>query len=407
MKALNKQKIWQLLMLVVVSALSFHIIPAWIPSLRKEWMLLVVAFVTIVIYRPKRMHEGNLLTIWVLYCLAVFFKVVLGSPMFPNYPIAIYEVLLLFVSVFLPLIIISYKDQKFIKNLLLLTFVLLIINTIGSYFLLKTYPNAIRTIHTLTQEEGATAAYELYKFGLANYSLCHGLPILVPPLFYLFKTHKREKGLRCLFAITIVLCGILVWMSESTTSLLLFVLMAVFGFMTRPSKNNSSLIVVIILTLPFAISESLQLLILDALGSLLGNDSSSAAKLFELQHSITQGEQTGDLQGRMDRYSTSLELFFSSPLWGSGGLQGKHSAILDRLGVLGLFGIIPLIMYFTAFFKKIYFLVPKKARLFLLEAVIAGFAMLLSKSMWVCQVLFCLCIFMPFLFLCNLDKTKK
>ena len=407
MKTLSKKNIWQLLMLIIVAALSFDIIPAWVSPLRKEWVLLVVAFIAIIIYYPNQLLEGFLFPIWVFYCFAVFLRVALGSPVFPNYSIAIYEVLMIFVSVFLPLTIISIKDFNFIKSLLLVSFFFLIINTIGSYFLLNMYPGAIRTMHVFIEQEGENAAYDLFRFGLVNYVFCHGLPILAPPLIYLLKTYKKQNGLRLLFAISLVLCGALIWMSESTTAILLFIIMTLLGFITRPSKDNGGVIIVFILVIPFAISETLQLGALDLLGSLLGSDSSSAAKINEIQNSIIYGEQSGDLEGRMDRYSVSLKMFFSSPLWGSEGLPGRHSALLDRLAVLGIFGIIPIVMFFTVYFKKIYYLVPKEARLFLIEAVFAGFTMLFSKSMWLWQVFFCLCIFMPFLFLYNFDKTKK
>ena len=188
MKTIISNKVWRLLMLVIVSALSFAVIPAWVPFLRKEWLLLVTAFIAIVIYRPRLLLKGHFLAIWIVYCFAVFFRVVMGSSMFSNFSIAIYEMLLVFVAIFLPLTIISINSQNFIKNLLLATFFFLIVDIIGSYFLLKEYPSAIRGMHTLIKEEGASAGYDLYRFGLADYGFCHGLPILLPPLFYLFKT---------------------------------------------------------------------------------------------------------------------------------------------------------------------------------------------------------------------------
>lgn len=406
MKSFSLKNICQFLILVVIFALSFEILPAWIPSLRKGWMLLLVAFVAIIVYRPKQLVEGKFLAIWIAYCLAVFSKVASGSQMFSSYPIAIYEVLILFVAVFLSLSIISVNNQRFIKITLFVTFVFLIIDTIGSYFLLKQYPSAIRTAHVLIQEEGASAGYALFKFGLADYGFCHGLPILVPPLFYLFKTYNIKKGLRWLFVIAIALCSALVWMSESTTALILIVVLIILGFMTTPSKNSISVIVLIVLVIPFIISDALQLSVLGAIGSLFESDSPVSERIFELEHSIILEEQTGDLEGRMNRYSTSLEMFYSSPLWGASSMPGRHSGLLDRLGVLGLIGFVPLSMLIIGFFRKIYCNIPKSARAFFVEAVISGIAMTLSKSMWGWPMLFCMFVIMPFLFICNFDKAK-
>ncbi len=393
-------------MLVLLSALSFKFLPAWIPALRKEWVLLVIAFMAITVYRPKILLQGKFLAVWVVYSLVVFLRVSFGSPMYSNYSIAIYELLMLFVVVFLPQIIISSNEQKFIKNLLLFCFISLIFYAVGSYFVLQQFPtNAIRGMHVLIQDEGASAGFDLYKMGLVDYALCHGLPVLIPPLIYVIKNNKVAKA-KWLSIVALILIVLLVWMSESTTAQLLSALMIFLGIITKEGKK-SSVIVVIVLVLPFILVESLQLFVLDTLGTIFGDESSSAAKIQELQHSITQGEQTGDLQSRYEHYTQSIELFLSSPIWGSSGVQGRHSALLDRLAVLGLLGFIPLILLFIEFFKKVFSFIPNNARLFYIEALIAGMSMLIAKNMWFWSVFFCLFIIMPFLFLYDFDKSAK
>lgn len=406
MKSLSFNGIKQLLLLIVVFALSFQVIPAWVPVLRKEWLLLLVASFLLVVTHSKTIGQEKIFAVWIIYTLVVFFKATIKVPMFPNYPIAVYEVLLMFFSAFLPLTILSSNNQKFMRIVLIGSFLFLLVETIGSFFVLKLYPGAIRNMYAFIQEEGTSAGYELYRFGLADYGFCHGLPVLVPPLFYLLKSNDGKK-IKLLSIIALVLCVFLVWMSESTTALLLVFVMVALGFFTRESKNNkNSVVIFLVLILPLLISDTIQLNVLDAIGSIVGRDSESGAKLMELEHSIAHNEQTGDLESRMDKYTTSIEMFLTSPIWGTSGLHGRHSALLDRLAVLGLLGFVPLILFFVEYFKKIYHIIPSESKVFFLEALFAGIVILLSKSMWLWSVFFVFFIVMPFLFLYDFNKTK-
>ena len=402
---LSQNKTCQLLLLIIISALSFKIIPAWFIPLRKEWPLLVLASFIIVLFHRKPLFKDKLFIVLSFYSIAVFVKVATGSMLFPNFPVALFEVMLLFVPAFLPLTIILNNNYQFIKKTLFVTFLFLMIETLGSYFVLGMYPGAIRSMYIYMINEGESAGFELYKQGLVDYGLCHGLPILIPPLFYIFKTHK-ETPIKFFSLIAIVACTSLVWMSESTTALLLLVAMLLLGFMTRLHRSNTSVIVIAILMFPFIVSDTLQLLVLETLGNILGADSSSADKIYELQQSVTKGEQGGDLQGRIERYSLSLNMFFSNPLWGSNGKVGMHSALIDRLGTLGLIGIIPIFLFFKFYFQRMNQWIPKKAKVFYIEAVIAGILMLFAKSMWLWPLFFCFFIIMPFLFIYDFSKVK-
>lgn len=406
MDRLSVRGLLELLLFVFLLSLSFKIFPAWLPVLRKEWILFVVCTIILLFLDAKRIRGYRIISIWVIYSLYLLLKGFTGTFLYPSVQSSVYDILMLFILIFTPLYIFSRDDQRFIKRFLTVSFVLLIVETIGSYFQLRSYPSAIRDMNTLIEEGGASVAYGLYKFGLVDYSQCHALPILIPPLFYIFKTFNN-KSLRLASLLAILLCMALIWMSDSTTSLLLGVLLIGLGFLTNKDKNQTSILVIVLFAIPFIVSESLQVWVLDVLGNIAGADSIFAEKVQELQYSILHDESSGDLEGRMNRYSTSIDLFFSSPIIGSSGALGRHSAVLDLLATLGIVGFIPLALLFYSYFKMIYGMIPKGAKVFFLEAVLAGIAMLLAKGMWFWIVLFCLFVIMPFMFMCDFRYKKR
>ena len=394
------------LLFVILLALSFKLFPAWISFLRKEWMLFVVCTILLFFLDPQRIVKNRILAIWAVYSLYLLMKGFIGTHLYPSVQSSLYDILMLFILVCAPLYIISNNDQKFINRLLIVSFLLLIVEVIGSIIVLRTYPSAIRDMNSLIQEDGASVSYSLYKFGLVDYSQCHALPILIPPLFYIIKTNKK-RSIRFLCMAAIAICLVLVWLSESTTSLLLAMLMVVMGFLTNQNRKKGTLIFMVLLFIPFIVSEALQVWILDILGNVFGSDSIFSEKMYEMQYSILHDESSGDLEGRINRYSESLDLFFSSPIIGSSAAVGKHSALLDLLATLGLVGFIPLALLFYSYFKKIYNIIPKNARYFYLEAVLAGIAMLLAKGMWFWIVLCCLFVVMPLMFICDYKQNNR
>ena len=259
-------------------------------------------------------------------------------------------------------------------------------------------------MYMMQQEEGISEVYRLYGLGLADYGMCHALPMMIPALFFVLK-NKATAANRWMCIVGIVVCVLLSWMSESTTALLLSTMTLIFGFMTNSRSSKSGLILVFVLFIPFIISEQLQIGVLDLLNSLLGEDTTFSEKIFEMKYSIIHDEMTGDMGSRMEKYSTSLNLFFEHPLFGSSGIVGMHSAILDRLATFGLFGFIPLALYFFLFLKKIYIqYIPDKGKLFYLESVLAGLIMLLAKNMWLWVMFYFMFIIIPFMFVYDFKK---
>ena len=93
------------------------------------------------------------------------------------------------------------------------------------------------------------------------------------------------------------------------------------------------------------------------------------------------GKATGDLGGRMDKYSISMSILEGSILIGSDMQTGEHSAILDRLACLGLIGWIPYIIYIIKNTLKQNKLLPKKVSAYYIIGASTAILMLLSKNM--------------------------
>jgi len=79
-------------------------------------------------------------------------------------------------------------------------------------------------------------------------------------------------------------------------------------------------------------------------------------RIEDIKNSIVYGDVDGDLGTRQNLYSSSFDLFLSSPLWGTSSphFVSRHTWIIDRLAVFGLLFIIPLVLVFVSIFKSVY-----------------------------------------------------
>ncbi len=120
------------------------------------------------------------------------------------------------------------------------------------------------------------------------------------------------------------------------------------------------------------------------------------SKLDDIRASLIDGEIQGNtLVGREDLHRISWNSFFRSPIWGT-SIAGGHSAIVDRLGGLGLLGGLPFIMMFISFYRMIFpRLLPYQIRYFFITGFGAGMIYLYEKGLWGCENWLMLMVMMP------------
>ena len=399
------------LLVFLLAALSFPIIPGWIPPLQKTWVSLVMAFLVYTVLAQK-LSWGKSTACLLFYFIVLFFNAKMGDVLIPSTQIAIVEVLFLYVPSAVVLWCFSQENISFIKTVLIVSLALFAIEAVSSFIILQVEPMIIRTLYKIATDEGDTGImYEYYRTGLMDYSMAHAIPILIPPLFYAYKKVASTVKTKIFLLTSIAGCVFLTWLSDSTTALILAVLFLVIGFLTNVSDIRRSfrkLIIIGIIALPIAASDDVQLAVLDAAETVLGSESVFAEKIEEFRYSIeNQGKMTGDMQGRVDRYNKSLDMFFTNPLWGTNTKPGNHASLIDRLGAFGLLGFIPLMLFFWYSLKHISTYLPADSLVFFIQGIFAAMVMLGTKGMWNWSMFYNLFIMLPFIIYYTNEKYHK
>lgn len=350
----------------------------------------------------QKISWGKSTACLLFYFIVLYFNAKTGDVLISSTEIAIVEILYLYVPSAVVLWCFVKDNNTFIKIVLFVSFAFFVIEAICSFSILQVEPMIIRTLYKISTQEGDTGImFEYYRIGLMDYSMGHAIPILIPPLFYAYKKVASTVKTKILLLTAIAGCVFLTWLSDSTTALMLAVLFLVIGFMTNVSdirSNFRKLIVVGMITLPIAASDDVQLAVLDAAETVLGSESVFAEKIEEFRYSIeNKGKMTGDMQGRVDRYNTSLDMFFTNPLWGTNTKPGNHASFIDRLGSFGLLGFIPLMLFFLYSLKRIAAYLPADSHVFFIQGIFAAMVMLGTKGMWNWSMFYNLFILLPFI----------
>ena len=191
------------LLVFLLAALSFPIIPGWIPPLQKIWVTLVMAFLVYTALTQK-LSWGKSTVCLLFYFVVMFFNAKMGDVLIPSTQIAIVEVLFLYVPSAVVLWCFSQENISFIKSVLIVSLALFAIEAVSSFIILQVEPMIIRSLYKIATDEGDTGImYEYYRTGLMDYSMAHAIPILIPPLFYAYKKVASTVKSKIFFMIAI------------------------------------------------------------------------------------------------------------------------------------------------------------------------------------------------------------
>lgn len=394
-----------ILIFLLITA-SFPLIAGWIPFFQKMWIVLFFLFFTFFV-SVKQIYKFKSVVYLLIYFVVLFINVQTGDTLIPSIPIALVEVFFLYLPCAITLWCLNNQDKSFMKKVLFSSFFMYLIECICSFLIIKTQPGIIRFLYSFADNEGGRGfMYSYYRLGLLDYSMAHAIPILIPPLFYAYK--KQLGTVKYFIAFCIGMCVFLCWLSDSTTALMIVILVFFLSGVTDMTgllSNVKKISVVLLLTTPVILSDEIQLKILDSAEKILGTESVFAEKIDEFRYSINNEDMTGDMQGRVDRYNKSICYFVENPIMGTNEKPGNHAAILDRLAVLGLIGFIPLVLYFVSIIKEYALFLPKESLPFYIEGLFAGFLMLTTKGMWVWPMFFVMFMLLPFI-LFFVDKKE-
>ena len=244
------------------------------------------------------------------------------------------------------------KDDKFAKYSLLAMYLSLFVLTIISTPILIAEPGLNRAVNTM-EEQGMEIPIGAYF--TISYGMVHAVPILVIPLFYLYK-RLQSFCFKIIVAVFIATLFITTILSNASTPMFMLFMFVIFVLLYNPLKSNRINTIRIggacfILLIFYYLG--LFTFILREGQSLLGG-TMQERRIDEVISFMETGETSGDISKREDKYTLSLNTFLSHPFSWEENINkiGNHSYLLDHLTAMGLIAFIPFALLLVYRYKR-------------------------------------------------------
>lgn len=321
--------------------------------------------------------------VWMtLYLFVVLLNFMVGDSLFDSN-----RVIMEFIAFFIPSTLTYYffrqKDKVLIKLLVIFFGVFLIESTIVSAYANSIIPEIMRLQSSATAATANAYILEPFvKIGLSNYILPHAIPVIIPGLVYVYGVSKG--WMKYFYALVLIAAWGLAYVSCSFTAIMVATISSFLSLMVsrRDSKKSIRRIVITaLLVTPVAFSSSIQLSILKSIDSIVPVDNIVSRKIQDLEMSVVFGDAEGGLQQRQEKYDMTIEAIQKNIVIGvDDAILGDHSSLLDRLGALGLVGMIPYFLFLFCQLKSIARYLGNTQRLYFYIAIGCALIMLLLKN---------------------------
>ncbi len=361
----------------ILFAATSMFVRSWIPIFYSSWTTLLAGCILSVVVVPQFIRTRWFAYI-VVYSAIVLLNWYIGDAFFAQFSSVANEIAILFLFSSIIYYLFESDDKRCFDYTYYLMFIMIGIATVGSVLVNTIIPGIVRAQNSIVADGNYSDILNYYKMGMSNYLLPHGLPVLIPPLILLIKRSKGYKVVRLSAIALLAFTAILVYLSGSTTALILsIVAFTVFVIGDKKQSINSIPLILALCVLPL-------LFIGDIITSIIGFFSNETAEVYafhlEDMASYSAVQADGNTSLRMSLYKQALDEFARSPIWGSSSPVSGHSVILDRLGTLGLLGFLPFVGIIFYFYKYVAKHLGKVERSYFNVSVLLGLGMLLIKG---------------------------
>lgn len=369
---------------LLVLFLTWSLLGAYITVFARSWLWLLVGCVFVLIICPSYYTQRSM--VWMgAFIIMVFLNYISGDRYYNNIISACYEFEILLFSSVLAYFCFQQHNERTAVVIIVELFIIITVSSIATYLLDLVYPGILRKcIGEVTKGTDPLIMRNYLRLGMANYSLPHALPIIVPPLIMGIKNKEQKFITRIVLTVVLFLTILLIYVSGVATAILITVMvlfMAVFTRVGNVKHNSVRLAIIVLLFMPFLFNSDLTVSAIDFICDLVGRRGVFYYRLVDIQESIIYDQMQGDVSARVNLYTLSFDAFLSSILWGSNIKMGGHSALLDRLATLGLIGFVPYVVFIWKQMKTTYVIIPPNSKTFYLEGLLAGVIMLMTKNM--------------------------
>ena len=380
---MDKQiQIPRILYVLVMLSLTFQLFNT-IPIFDRHYLFWLIAAVLSFSY-CKDFLKSITFTWLVVYFLVICLNRVSGDSYFKEPAKMINELVAFFIPASMAFYLFKRKDKTLVRYLLLFFGVFLVESAIVSFYVNSLFPDIIRIQSSAENvAENLTFLQPFIRMGMTDYILPHAMPVIIPGLVYVTVSSKGSK--RLIYALILVAAWMLSYVSGSFTALLLSTITLFLSFLVSKKnkrKTITRLVVASIFLVPLASSPSLQFSILDGVQQLIPDENIAYRKIADIEESIIYGDAEGGVGKRQEKYDQTFSVIQESPLIGTNEAKiGGHSAVLDRIAVLGLIGIIPYFLFIFYQLKYIIRYIGGAQRYYFYIGLFAALLMILSKNM--------------------------
>ena len=335
----------------------------------------------------RSFFRTRLFLLLILYALVVLLNFISGDKYFGNKNSLFLGFVGFFVSMSMTYYVFKNREYNLMRVIFYTLMIVLLWTTLATAYFDMTMPGVVR--YAYGQQQLGTSEVGMFNsmffWGMSSYALPHSLPILIPAFMLGLRNSSLTKKARVFSGIMAMCCLMLAYFSGATGPMLVSIMVLFMSLLIRKGRTSSNiikLVVVMLILLPFILSNELLLAALEWVDGLLGGEGYFHYKVVDFQDSILYGA-SGDVEERQGLYGNSFEVLFANSLNLLIGVQegqGGHSALLDRFASLGLVGFVPLICLFVAQFKYAIKHLSSEYLSYYYLGLFAAFMMLASKN---------------------------
>ena len=380
---MRKNKILTYAAAFVVTVSTFTLIQGYFPFFMKSWIFLGILAVLISLLYPK-IYLGKSIIWLMLYAVALTFNILSGDEVF-DLKFTLTEITYYFIPATLFLIYMKNNDVKNVRAITIVSILIIIITSIFTFINAIDNPGIVRSVAGGAQtKEDYTYIIEHYRKGITSYGMPHAFPFIVPPFIYVLKNKNFSFKLRVFAFLMVIIGGLMVFYTESTGALVVLLFTIIMSFIITESSLKKNIIRLVLLGVVALLFLNTQTLI--SVLDFFGAETETMAYYGKIEDAMTMletGKSVGQIADRQELHNMSLTAFLNHPLLGTnkGSDIGGHAYFMDRAGLLGLVGFIPLFLFFYNQIKITYENLPNSIRMYYLIGVASCIILGFQKNM--------------------------
>ena len=395
-----------LLLLVFLVLLTASQISVFIPYYSQSVALL---FTTVIIFFIYGRYFKSKPFVWLmLYFVIVFLNYLSGDNYFSNIIHVFEEIGNLLLPSAVLYYVIKTNDYKLIRAIVFSFLIYVVYVTVQSTIMEIMNPGIIRYTVVYAQSGEFDIINDYLRKGLSSYMFPHALPIIIPPIVMGIKNKANTKKQKIFLLIMLAATLYMIYLSSVATALFLAFFIFLASFFVKSSRNLRGVVPLLIIgsVLYIIISVWISNGLLHDLSNIF-SDTAFGSKFDDIERTYSSGAASGDIEARGNKYRMTTDVLQGNYLLGSDEEMGGHSSFYDRLGALGIIGIIPYICFLFLQIKITRSFIPRECHVYYFLGMVAAFIMLFLKntSNWHTWSIFLL--FMPLMIILFNNTNNK